>query len=190
MLAPLGIDSPTLGRTLETAANETRYYTRTPELAPGVVPGVLGQQVPRQYGGWCLENMDSHGGWIASAPDLVAFADAFNAAAKVDFMSADLVKQVFQAAPRDVDKDVYYGFGWQVRRLPNAGEINTWHTGSLTGTSTILVRRHDGLNWAVLFNLRYGKNGKALATIVDPLVHRAANRISKWPQTSIRQTDR
>ena len=33
---------------------------------------------PVQYGGWYLEAMDSHGGWIASAIDLVRFADGFN----------------------------------------------------------------------------------------------------------------
>ena len=185
ILAPLGVSSPKLARTLSPAEGETRYYTPTPETVTGVVPGVLGEQVPPQYGGWCIEYMDSHGGWIASASDLVAFADAFNAPTSAEFMTDQLLEQLFQAPAQDAEKNVYYGFGWNVRRLDDPTKINTWHTGSLAGTSTLLVRRHDGLNWAVLFNMRDGKDGKRLSAIIDPLVHRAANQIEKWPENGL-----
>ncbi|MFQ5731951.1 MAG: penicillin-binding protein, partial [Planctomycetaceae bacterium] len=70
-------------------------------------------------------------------------------------------------------KDVYYGLGWSVRRVAGKA-INTWHTGSLPGTSTILVRRHDGLSWVVLMNRRQTPFGNHAAQLIDPLVHRAA----------------
>jgi len=89
-------------------------------------------------------------------------------------------------------KSVYYGLGWFVRtELPADGEkeISTlgekstqWHTGSLDGTSTILVRRHDGLCWAVLFNTRNSTAEKAPARLIDRLMHKTANAIQEWPE--------
>ena len=76
---------------------------------------------------------------------------------------------------------VHYGCGWSVRRV-SPGRINTWHTGQLIpGTSTLLVRRWDGLNWAVLFNTNVNSAGADLATLIDPLVHRAADEVRAWP---------
>jgi hypothetical protein len=70
---------------------------------------------------------------------------------------------------------VYYGCGWQVRRVEGKG-VNTWHTGSLPGTSTLLVRRHDGFVWAALFNERGPQSGR-----IDGALHGAADAVGKWP---------
>jgi N-acyl-D-amino-acid deacylase len=61
------------------------------------------------------------------------------------------------------------------------GKFNRWHTGSLPGTATILVRRHDGLNWVVLFNSRVSPRAAHLGRAVDGLVHQAADRVEQWP---------
>jgi hypothetical protein len=58
---------------------------------------------------------------------------------------------------------------------------NTWHTGSLDGTSTLLVRRCDGLTWAVVFNTRKATRKQEPADAIDALVHRAANAVKRWP---------
>jgi len=58
---------------------------------------------------------------------------------------------------------------------PNA--LNAWHTGLISGTSTLLVRRSDGWNWAVLFNTDRSSNGKVLAGLIDPLMHKAADEV-------------
>lgn len=74
-----------------------------------------------------------------------------------------------------------YGCGWSVRPTGD-GRANHWHTGSLDGTSTLLVRRSDGFVWAVLFNSRSGKDGADPAGTIDPLVHRAVDRVKEWPE--------
>lgn len=186
IFTPLRIKSPTLAQSLEQAEGESRYYPRHPRKATGVVPGVIGKQVPVQYGGWNIENMDSHGGWIASAPDLVRFADAFNSSRKRPLLTNKLRDEMFGPATEDTAKDVFYGLGWQVRKVQNGASLNTWHTGGLDGTSTILVRRSDGLNWAVLFNSDFGKDRKRLASLIDPLVHKAANQVHVWPKKPVR----
>jgi N-acyl-D-amino-acid deacylase len=176
----IGATSFDLAKTLTTMSNETKYFVPSNRLVAGVVTGVLGKRVPTQYGGWCIENMDSHGGWIASAEDLVAFADAFNRPDACDFLASSIVSEVF-AEPTADRKDVFYGYGWLVRRVGRTGKVNTWHNGSLPGTSSLLVRRHDGFSWAVLFNTRDGSNGKSLSSLIDPLIHQAVNRVEKWP---------
>jgi hypothetical protein len=88
------------------------------------------------------------------------------------------------AAGHDRDgkpKAAYYGLGWSIRPISNTGKFNRWHTGGLDGTSTILVIRHDGICWAVLFNARKTADGKTAAGKIDPLVHRAANAVEEWP---------
>ena len=53
-------------------------------------------------------------------------------------------------------------------------------TGSLPGTASLLVRRWDGLSWAVLFNQR-SEDDKLPDTAIDPALHRAAQAVGEWP---------
>jgi N-acyl-D-amino-acid deacylase len=189
VLAPLGIRRMKLGVTLVggRAEHEVRYYDAKNRTGKAVM-GPVGEQVPLPYGAWCLEAMDAHGGWIASAVDMVRFAAAFDSPSRCRILSADGVGTMFErpadAAGHDAQgkpKDVYYACGWNVRRAGKDGR-NTWHTGSLDGTSTLLVRRTDGLDWAVMFNCRDGAGGKQIAGAIDPLVHKAADAVADWPR--------
>lgn len=189
VLQPIGITRMKIGRTLfeNRAKGEVRYYTRGNQTGPSVFPPHVGQRVPWPYGGWYLEAMDSHGGWIASAVDLCRFAAAVDRPKKSRLLTRRSIRQMFAPPPAPVSRDpsgklqtVYYGLGWSVRQV-GPGKINTWHTGSLAGTSTILVRRHDGLDWAVLFNTRDVPGGHHPAQMIDPLLHFAAALVKKWP---------
>ncbi len=187
ILRSLGISRMRLARSLESgrADGEVRYYPR----GDARVASVFGdhQKVPVAYGGWCIEAMDSHGGWIASAPELVRFASALDDPKHCPFLGADAIGELFQR-PKDTGydkdgkpKDAYYACGWEVRPVTD-GKANTWHTGLLDGTSTLLVRRYDGLTWAVLFNSDYNSKGKNFAELIDPLVHPVADSVRDWPQ--------
>ena len=154
VLKPVGVTRMRIGATLSDgrADGEVKYYMQKPTLASSVFPdhnGNTGEKVPWPYGGWHLEAMDSHGGWIASAPDLVRFACTFNDLDRSPLLKGASIETMF-ASPnlKDSKPDVWYGCGWSVR-VVGPGKINTWHSGALAGTSTILVRRHDGLTWAV-----------------------------------------
>jgi CubicO group peptidase (beta-lactamase class C family) len=188
VLAPLGIRRMRLGKTLpaQRVAGEVAYYAD--RTAPAAV-GSIGERVPLPYGAWSLEAMDAHGGWLASAVDLVRFAAAFDDPAACKILRPESIAAMFDrpegAAGRDVGgkpKAVYYGCGWRVRPIDQQGRANTWHTGSLDGTSTLLVRRHDGKNWAVLFNTRNGPDGKRLSDKIDGSIHKAAERVRSWPK--------
>jgi N-acyl-D-amino-acid deacylase len=182
LLAPLGIQRMQIGHTLSAgrAAGEVMYHDQARGTA--VLGDKLGQEVPSAYGAWYLEAMDSHGGWIASAPDLVRFAAALNSSLKADSITSLLARPDGPAGydERQQPKSVYYACGWNVR-VVGENQHNTWHTGSLPGTSTILVRRHDGIDWCVLFNRRDGRDSKRMSAHADERINEALSQIRQWP---------
>ena len=190
VLAPLGIHNMRLGRSLPRyrAAGEVKYYGKG--MGSSVFAENLGQKVPWCYGGWDIEAMDAHGGWIASAVDLVRFGAAFDHPEHSKILSARAIEETFARPPGEAGMDkgklavVFYGCGWSVREV-GGGKINTWHTGLLDGTSTLLVRRSDRLTWAVLFNASEDPQGKNLANQIDPLVHQAADEVKRWPDKDL-----
>jgi len=181
VLAPLGIRAMRLGKTkfTERSPNEVRYYH--PHSAESIFEGSRGEQVPSPYGGWYLEAMDSHGGWIASAEDLVRFASAFDDPSNCPILSSESIARMYQRpagiAGYDEEgnpKDVYYSLGWSNRSLAD-GKMNHWHSGSLPGTAAIMIRRHDGKNFVGLLNTRVSPNSQSLGLELDRLLHRVVD---------------
>ncbi|MCH9723533.1 MAG: serine hydrolase [Planctomycetes bacterium] len=185
---PLDISNIQLGKTRlkDRKKNEVKYYS--PLVGSSVFSEKALQRVSHPYGVWCLEAMDSHGGWIASAPDLVRFATAFNQPDKCPILKAPAISQMFERptglAGLDFNgnpRDTYYACGWMVNPIDTAGNANHWHAGSLEGTSALLVRHYDRINWAILFNTRRGKDQKRLSSLIDGPMHQWINQIEKWP---------
>ena len=79
ILAPIGVKQMCIGATLDgrQAPGEVRHYTSGNDMAQNVFPGGP-EKVPWPYGGFHLEAMDAHGGWVASAIDLARFAAALD----------------------------------------------------------------------------------------------------------------
>jgi N-acyl-D-amino-acid deacylase len=192
VLAPLGINRMRLGRTRldHRHAEEVRYYH--PGGARSVFATDLDQSVPSPYGAWHLEAMDAHGGWLASAVDLARLATAMDDPESCPILTASSLTEICQRPPGSAGyngqqpKDVYYGLGWQVRQLTNTTpdgqpQFNLWHSGSLPGTATLLIRRHDGRNFVALLNSRIGPTGTAIGNDIDTSLHRAAAEIADWP---------
>jgi len=194
VLQPVGVSRMQLGRAWkgDLAKNEVHYYDSKRREGPAVNGPHLGVKVPLVYGAENLEGYEAHGGWIASAVDLVRFASDFDRVDTSKLLRADTIETMWAApaaAPgHDADGKqlpLYYGCGWQVRTLADGKRRNTFHSGLIGGTSTILVRRHDGLNWAVLFNTDSDQHGKTLSGMVDPRVHEAADAVKNWPEQTL-----
>ncbi|MFN3652448.1 MAG: serine hydrolase domain-containing protein [Armatimonadota bacterium] len=196
VLAPLGITRMRIGATRERgrAPGEVRYYMPDGEKFRSVFPDVQGA-VDWPYGGFYLEAMDSHGGWIASAVDLVRFMEGVDGRRPSRVLSSTTIREMYArpAAPvwRKEDgspTDTYYGCGWSVRPVgldgEKSGRANYWHMGSLPGTNTLLVRRWDGLTWAALFNLR-SRDEKLPDSAIDGALHRAAADVTEWPSKDL-----
>jgi CubicO group peptidase (beta-lactamase class C family) len=114
-----------------------------------------------------VRRMDSHGGWIASAPDLVRLAthvDGFSSERSI--LRLETIKTM--TAPSRVNSG--YAMGWSVNGR------NWWHTGSLPGTSSIIVRTQSGFCWAALANARHDNSVVAL----DRLVWSIVRTVKQW----------
>lgn len=180
IFATLGIKRIRLGATefARRLPEEPYYRTRDNVLHPSVFVHNAPAVAPDPYGAWNLENMDAHGGWLASAVDLARFMTAFDPTGGYPLLGEGSLRKIFSCPATGMDHGAYYGCGWQVR--PAGKSQNTWHIGSLPGTFTLMVRRHDGLNWVILFNQRDDPSGLAYDDI-DDILHRAANQVEAWP---------
>jgi N-acyl-D-amino-acid deacylase len=189
-LAPLGIHRMRLGRTRieDSLPGESRYYD--PARGSSVFASDLGAEVPHPYGAWSLEAMDAHGGWLADVVELARFASAFDDPNACPILSAEGVRRLFarpdSPSPQGAElPQVWYSLGWQNRAVAKDSKLNSWHTGSLPGTATLLVRRHDGLAWAILLNARVSPTAQHLAQEIDRLVHGAADAVTEWPEDDL-----
>jgi CubicO group peptidase (beta-lactamase class C family) len=166
VLSPLGITRMQIGRSqLEDRATGEVTYVSKRNFA---------------YGAFNLENMDSHGGWLASAPELARFAAAFDDADNCPILSAESIETMFSfpaTIPSEEYKpgEHYYACGWSVRDYGNRRR-NTWHNGSLPGTYTFMARWSNDINCVVLFN----KRGSGFEEI-DPILFKITKSISNWP---------
>ncbi len=183
ILRPAGIACMRLCHTLlqDRAPGEVHYYGFPGMgLASSVFPGQP-SQVPWPYGGWSIEAMDSHGGWIASTIEMARFVDAVGGQSHPPriLRPASIRQMVARPAPPvAVGADSWYGMGWQVR--PAGGDANWWHLGSLDGTETLMVRANHGLTWVAFFNSR-PKSSDRFDGELDAGMWKAVDSVKRWP---------
>ena len=182
VLAPIGVSRMHIGGTLpeDRADREATYYGFPgQELAYSAVPNTP-QRVPWPDGGFHLKTMDAHGGWVASAIDLVRFATSVDGSKPPPVIGPQAVQMMVArpAPPLWQGSSYYYGMGWLVS--PVGDDANWWHDGSLPGTYALLVRTHDGFAWAVLFNSRPEEWSK-FGLEVDRLIWRGIGEVNVWP---------
>jgi N-acyl-D-amino-acid deacylase len=192
ILAPAGIKRMRIGASLDgrQAPDEVRYYTSDASRTRNVFPGEP-KEVPWPYGGFHLEAMDAHGGWLASAVDLARFAAALDNPQRSPLLKPASFTAMYAPPPppasRKADgslEDSYYGCGWSVHPVGKDGKANYWHNGSLPGTNALLMRLANGLSIAALFNLR-SEDKKLPDDKIDPALHRAAAAVTQWPEQDL-----
>jgi len=180
ILAPIGITTMQVGHLPKekSAPHEVTYYDHKKRSAKAPYGPRRDETVPYPYAR-PMQVMDAHGGWIASAPDLVRFADHLH-----KILKPKTIQTMFARQPQSgLDAmgnptPTYYALGWMVR--PQKKGANHWHGGSIQGTSTLLVRRHDGYRWAILFNTNSNPDNKNLSGLIDGPFHGIVNSVSDW----------
>lgn len=184
MLYPLGICDLQQGHSLpqQRLPGEVTYDSGW--TAPTVMDN-SGASVPLEYGGFHLENMDSHGGWVASAVGLARFLSNLDFPnAQVALLDADSLDRMFglpqNYPPPYQTGDAYYAKGWWVRDY-GIGLRNTWHDGSLPSTTAYVLRTEYGWDYAVLLNRRDENDSGALSAWLDQNMWAAYSQVSQWP---------
>lgn len=173
ILIPLGITDMQLGSNLlaNQLPNEVNYYDYYgAPLAYSIYNNST--LVPWPYGGFNLEFMDSHGGWVSSCEDLLKIVCAFDRFnTRPDILSTATIDTMIKPSANDPN----YGCGIAVNT-----NNNWWHIGSLPGTTSEIVRNGNGqLNWAILLNTR--DQAGNINSAVDNLVWNVLSSITNWP---------
>jgi CubicO group peptidase (beta-lactamase class C family) len=176
ILQPLGITNMFLGKNLYEEKNplEVRYY----DLYNRKVKSVSGEgkKVDFTYGGFNLEAMDAHGGWIASAPELIRLLMALDPVTKNPLLKPDLIK--IMTTPEEPTNG--YAKGWFVNRSGN-----WWHTGALVGSSSLMAHLKNGYKWVLLLNAR--PEDEAFYPELDRLMWKATAKVTTWPEKDLLQ---
>lgn len=137
------------------------------------------------YGGFELEAMDSHGGWIATPSDLVRFAASLEVP-HLGALDTESIQRMFARpaetgyAANGVDLPDYYAYGWHVRSTVPEG-TEEWHDGLFVSTSALLMRRRDGIVWALIFNTENDDNKQVPSEVLAPRINQLADSITRWP---------
>lgn len=143
--------------------------------------------MPFAYGNYAMEAVEAHGGWLASAADLVRFATAVDGQRGTAILSPASLKAMI-ATPRPQEAGigsgwdshpVTAGLGWDMKPVADGFEWSK--PGALGGTAAALVFRGvDGLTFAFAINTlpddfrRFvGKAGRAILA--------AASAVETWP---------
>jgi CubicO group peptidase (beta-lactamase class C family) len=134
----------------ERAADEVEYFDADPD-------------VPYNMN---IHRMDSCGGWLSRARDLAMFAahvDGYSLRSQ----SMQTGSVVHAIRPNSVNS------GWFGSRVSN------WsHTGSLPGTSAVVVRSASGLCWAALANTR--EASKETSGAMEIMMRDLVGQVSQW----------
>jgi N-acyl-D-amino-acid deacylase len=190
VLAPAGITGMAIGGTTleERLPSEVRYYS-PPGLDHriGVFPG--DGFVPVGYGSYYLRSLDAHGGWIASASDLLRFTLAIDGT-KGEALLAPETVTAMETTPRppsaaagagNVEESL--GLGWN--SVPQNGGHEWSHAGALEGSNcSWLVRKPDGTTLAVVFNSLPQDFGGFFGDLIPRLQELMATTTA-WPDTDL-----
>ena len=189
ILMPLGIRRMQIGQTLreQRAGEEGTYYGQPGDpLVDSVFPA-LGK-VPQAYGGWSHPALDAHGGWIASVVDLLRFVRGVEGSGgQPSILSAEMI-QLMEEDPKlpGGTADSYYGLGWGIER--SGTTVTQWsHSGALEASNaSLLVRRADGISYAVIFNSLPDDYPGFFSELQKSLKEEIA-KIKKWPSHDLFQ---
>lgn len=99
-----------------------------------------------------VNRMDSSGGWIASSTQLVQFLDHVAGAPGIPaLLKPETIRAMTTPAPAYPQGDARYARGWMVA---DDGAGSWWHSGSLPGSTALMIRNSDGSCSAAICNTR------------------------------------
>lgn len=169
ILAPLGIFDMRIGGSLfeDRFENEVKYYAiEDRQMYPDDGSN------PIAYGGNNIEILGAAGGWIASPAEILKLVVAID--------SIQTVQSILSPESIELMTDHNLSGGHPMGWAGTDARGNWWRTGTLSGTSALVVRQNDGISWAVFFN---SSTYKGIFLPVETLreMRIALNTITEWP---------
>ncbi len=150
VLCPIGAGGMFLGTgPQENVQPDEVPYRHAMRILLRNVYGLSPEYRPWQYGGFNIDNMDAHGGWVSSVVDMARFTNALSDETDSPLLSEGAIDFLFDPTS---DSGNSYAAGFQV-----SGSLR-YHNGSLRGTWAYIARRDDGITWVAFFNQRSESN--------------------------------
>jgi CubicO group peptidase (beta-lactamase class C family) len=173
ILHPIGIYDMHIGRSFynEKYPNEVKYYELGTTNRCYAYDG-SGKLVPVTYGGNNIELLGAAGGWVASAPELlklVMSVDGFDS--KTDILSDETIEMMTPSKRHRGN-----AIGWR----GTDGYGTWWRTGTLAGTSALIMRHKNEIDWVVLLNTST-RNRSKIHNEISRTMFRALRNVQEWP---------
>lgn len=173
VLHPLGIYDMHIGKSYEEDlfVNEVRYYEMENASKIWAFDGSK-KLVPIVYGGNNVSLLGAAGGWVASAPELAKLLVAIDGfESRPDILSEETIKQMTSSKGRSRKL-----LGWR----GTDGYGTWWRTGTMSGTSALLMRHKNEINWVMLVNTSTKKKSK-IHNDISRTMFKALRTVKEWP---------
>lgn len=174
LLHPLGIRDMQIGYGYyeQRAPREVKYYEASGNHEVLAFDS-REKYASRVYGGNDIHLLGAAGGWIGSPADLLRLCvavDGFNTSP--DILMPGSIEQMTSTGNGRYDK-----IGWK----GGDGHGTWWRTGTLTGTSALLVRQNNGINWVIVMNTTTWKKSR-IHSETSRTMFRAISSVKEWPE--------
>lgn len=174
VLNPLGIKTAHIANNFpeDKYPNEVSYYDLR---GNGVVTAWdgSGKKVPRNAGGNDLKMLGPAGGWVASSVDIAKLLIGVAGYENHNILSREIISEM-------TTREAYIQpLGW----IGSDNNGRYWRSGSLSGTSAMVVKEKNGLSWVFLSNTST-RSGNKLPHLIDAVVHRSLYSVQEWPTGS------
>ena len=177
ILNPIGVYDMHLGKNfyIDKAPNEVTYYDTEDQPLSISLDGT-NTYVPAPYGGNNIEALSSAGGWIASASGLLQFMLAIDGfPEQPDILSKKSIQTMITP-----DKNGNSLIGWR----GSDGKGTWWRTGTLSGTSALIMRQSNKVNWVVLLNSSSDKRN-SIHRDISRTMFTAVYSVEDWPSINL-----
>jgi CubicO group peptidase (beta-lactamase class C family) len=120
-----------------------------------------------------INRMDSTAGWIASSTELVQFLNHVAGAPGIPaLLKPETIRPMTTPAPAYPQGDARYARGWMVS---NNGGGSWWHSGSLAGSTGLMIRNADASCAAAICNTRSEPHQEMDTALYDMLRNMQGN---------------
>lgn len=172
VLEPLGIYGMQIGGNLKEnkCYNEVSYYDYEGSGLRLSCYGT-GEMVPKTYGGTNITALSAAGGWIASPAQMMQLLVAIDGFDNTpDILSKKSIEEMTTPA-----KPIRTGMGWMYINE------NDWvRTGTLAGSSALVVRRDDETSYMVVVNTSTW-TGPRFTSEIKRTMEKALEGVNNWP---------
>lgn len=174
LLKPLEIKDMQIGQGYyeQRAPREVKYYEASGDHKVLAFDS-REDYVSRVYGGNDIALLGAAGGWIASPAEVLKLSVAIDGLnSSPDILLPETIKQMIGNG-----RSKYNTIGWK----GTDGNGTWWRTGTLTGTSALLVRQNNGVNWIIVMNTTSWKRSR-IHSETSRTMFRAVSSIKEWPE--------